>query len=366
MLKIGITGIDGMIGWHLHVFMHGQENYQVIGAGRAAFSSVSALDTFVSKSDILVHLAGMNRGDEVEIEFINVELARSIISACERTNARPHIIFSSSTHNEQDTAYGRSKRECAKIFKQWADKNGTIFSNLILPHVYGESGKPYYNSVVSTFCYKLANKEVPEILDDGSLELVHAQQVARSISDIIYSQSGGDIHISGIPIKVSGLLDRLKRIDKMYRSQLLPNVINEFDLYLFNTYKSYMFPDYYPVHLKIHQDNRGALFEAVKTNNGGQCFISTTKPGITRGDHYHTKKIERFLVLHGNALIRIRKLFSNKVIEYEVSGSRPQYVDIPTLHTHNIGNIGESDMTTLFWSNEIFDSTDTDTFTEKV
>jgi len=169
-----------------------------------------------------------------------------------------------------------------------------------------------------------------------------------------------------VPMRVSELLDRLSAFDQNYRGQLIPDVREPIDLYLFNTYRSYLFPHHYPVDLQLHEDMRGGLFEAIKSYNGGQCFLSTTKPGITRGNHYHTAKIERFLVVGGNGLIRIRKLFSEDISEFEVAGDRPQYIDIPTLHTHNITNVGESDMTTLFWSHEIFDPESPDTFPEPV
>ncbi len=366
MLKIGITGIKGMIGWHLHAYMHGQQEVEVAGAGRATFTSTSALDNFVAVSDVVVHLAGMNRGENADIEKTNIALAEDLISACERTRRQPHIIFASSTHIARDTAYGRSKRECAEKFRQWAGRSGGGFTNMVLPHVFGEGGKPFYNSVVSTCCHQLANGQTAEIINDGDLELLHAQQVAQKILDIIHGKEMGDVSVSGVPMKVIELHRRLKNFDEMYRSQLLPDVRDDIDLYLFNTYRSYLFPQHYPVNLKLHQDNRGSLFESIKTLNGGQCFISTTKPGITRGNHYHTKKIERFLVVGGKGIIRIRKLFSDEVTEFEVSGERPQYVDMPTLHTHSITNVGQVEMTTLFWSNEIFDPAHPDTFPEPV
>lgn len=366
VLTVGITGVRGMIGWHLQAYLHGCPECRTVSADRSVFLNTGALDEWVTSSDVIVHLAGMNRGDDAELEQTNIALSEALISACKRNGRRPHIIFASSTHITRDTAYGRSKRESAARFQRWAESSGGIFSNLILPHVFGESGKPYYNSVVSTFCHQLANGEAPEIVNDGDLELLHAQQVAERIHEIIRSQETGDIRVPGVPMKVSELLARLRHFDALYRSQILPDLREEIHLSLFNTYRAYLFPTHYPTKLERHQDNRGALFEAVKTLHGGQCFISTTHPGIARGNHYHRKKIERFLVLGGRGLIRIRRLFSGEVFEFEVSGDKPQYIDMPTLHTHDITNVGNETMTTLFWSHEIFDPSNPDTFPEPV
>lgn len=366
-MKIGVTGVNGMVGFHVRGVLRGQKDVEVIGADRTTFALPGALDEFVSSVDSIVHLAGMNRGDDAEIEATNIDLTSALIAACERASHRPHIFFASSTHVMRDTAYARSKRECTRLLAAWAARTGAPFTNLILPHIFGEGGKPFYNSVVSTFCHQLARGETPEIINDGELELVHAQEVAEKIMGLVHEPVTGDVRVTGVPMKVSELLVKLRDFDSLYRGQVMPDVRAALDLYLFNTYRSYLFTaDFYPVNLQLHQDARGGLFEAVKSLNGGQSFVSTTKPGISRGNHYHTKKIERFLVLSGKGLIQVRRLFSDEVIEFEVTGDCPQYLDMPTLHTHNITNIGDSDMTTLFWSHEFFDPEHPDTFPEPV
>ena len=165
---------------------------------------------------------------------------------------------------------------------------------------------------------------------------------------------------------VSECLQKLQGFDHSYRGHLIPELKTDVDLDLFNTYRSYLYPRYYPVTLQLHSDTRGHLFEAVKSLHGGQCFISTTKPGITRGNHYHTRKFERFLVLNGDAVIRIRKLLTGDIVEFKVSGAAPQYIDMPTFCTHDITNTGQSDLTTLFWAHEIFDPQRSDTIREPV
>jgi UDP-2-acetamido-2,6-beta-L-arabino-hexul-4-ose reductase len=151
-----------------------------------------------------------------------------------------------------------------------------------------------------------------------------------------------------------------------YQAMVMPPLESALDVRLFNTLRSYLFPAHYPVALTLHIDARGSLFEVVKSNSGGQVFMSTTHPGITRGNHFHTRKVERFLVASGEADIRLRKLFSDEVICFKVRGDAPSYVDIPTFYTHHITNTGQSELVTLFWANEIFDSVDPDTFPERV
>jgi UDP-2-acetamido-2,6-beta-L-arabino-hexul-4-ose reductase len=232
--------------------------------------------------------------------------------------------------------------------------------------VFGESGRPFYNSVVSTFCYQLANGLQPEIHKDVELELLHAQKVAREILEIVCRGKGGKVRVQGVPMTVSALLSKLTLQAKQYTDQVIPDLRDDLSLDLFNTYRSYLLPQHYLVTMKVHADDRGNLFEAVKTFNGGQCFISSTRPGVTRGNHYHTRKFERFLVLQGSAKICIRRMFDSVVTSLELCGHSPQFVDIPTMHTHNITNTGDSDLITLFWAQEIFDPARPDTVPELV
>ena len=366
MKRIGITGIDGLIGWHIRCFLNGCPNIQVLSGNRATFAANDRLDEFVAGADAIVHLAGMNRGNEHEIETTNIALTETLIGACERARRRPHIVFASSIHVTRDTAYARSKRLCAQLIDEWAKRRGARFTTLVMPHVFGECGKPFYNSVVSTFCYQLAGAQTPRIVQDSTLELVHAQSVAEHVFDVIMNGRTGEIVINGFPITVSDVLKKLEHFAQLYRNQIVPPLGTEIDLALFNTYRSYLYPAYYPVAVERKTDERGSLFEAVRSLNGGQCFISTSKPDITRGNHYHRRKVERFFVLEGKATIRIRKLFSNEVSEFVVCGDLPQYVDMPTLHTHNIINTGDTTLTTLFWAHELFDAARPDTYREQV
>jgi UDP-2-acetamido-2,6-beta-L-arabino-hexul-4-ose reductase len=366
MTTIATTGMGGFLGWHLRVHCHARPKIKIIEIDRSVFGDPSRFQEIICQTDVVIHLAGLNRGDEQEIERVNIELTRQLIAACKQTNTRPHILLANSTHRDRETAYGRSKRQSADLLAAWALEAGAIFTDLVLPNVYGEGGRPFYNSVVATFCHQLASGEEPKIIQDGQLELVHAQTVAREIVAVIEGRVSGEVRVQGDRLSVSECLQKLQGFDRSYRGHLVPELKADLDLDLFNTYRSYLYPRYYPVTLQLHSDPRGHLFEAVKSLHGGQCFISTTRPGITRGNHYHTRKFERFLVLNGDAVIRIRKLLTRDIVAFKVSGSTPQYIDMPTFCTHEITNTGQSDLTTLFWAHEIFDPQRSDTIREPV
>jgi UDP-2-acetamido-2,6-beta-L-arabino-hexul-4-ose reductase len=373
-MKIGITGADGFLGFHVRAYLHALNIHEVRLAKRETFSSRESLEEFVSGLDAIIHLAGVNRGDDKDLFEGNVGIAEQLVAAMDHTASTPILLYANSTHAEKETAYGIGKRQAGEVFFRWAGTRGTRFINIILPHVFGEFGRPFYNSAVSTFCYQIANGEEPEIHTDSQLELVHAQDMARRCLSIIQEVENGfqnksgmtKMRLSGVSIKVSKLLSLLRDMQTTYVSQVVPDLSCLLHLQLFNTLRSYLYPQHYPNFLLLRTDNRGTLFEAVKTMQCGQTFISSSKSGVTRGNHFHLRKVERFLVLQGDAEIKIRKLFSNEIKTFIVSGKIPSYIDIPTFHTHSITNLGASELMTLFWSNEIFDANDSDTFSEQV
>lgn len=370
-IKIVITGSNGLIGWHLRVFLFTQANasygskppvpMEVVCCDRSQFNDDDHLLSAVGNADVVVHLAGMNRGDEDQIAKVNIELAERLVEFLKKSNSKPQVIYSSSTHADGDSKYGISKRTAGQRLAQWSTESGGKFCNLILPHVFGEHGKPFYNSVVSTFAHQLANGETPQIDTDGQLCLLHCQDVAAEIWQRITTGFSGEARPEGTPIKVSELLTRLQRLVSRYEEGAIPNVDDPLDHRLFNTWRSYLPHEARSSDLTLHADNRGDLFEAIRVDGEGQVFLSTTHPGITRGDHFHTKKLERFVVLSGKAKIRLRKVMHDDVFTFEVSGDNPQAIDIPTLHTHNITNVGDEPLVTLFWAGEHFDLENADT-----
>jgi len=366
--RVGITGAYGMLGWHMRCRVFAQEGWEAIPAGRETFASEEALDRFAASCDVIVHLAGVNRAsDPAEVRERNPGLARELVAALQRTGARPHVLYSSSTHARGDSEYGVAKREAGRILAEWAAAAGALYTELVLPHVFGEGGRPHYNSVVHTFCHQVVAGETPEINGAGQLELLHAGAVTQLIVDAVQQGTTGELAPAGSPITVGELWQRVQELHAGYfEQQIVPQLASAFDLALFNVYRSYLFPEHYPLALTVHADDRGNLFEGVRSHRGGQTFVSTTRPGITRGNHFHFGKVERFLVLRGEADIAIRRMFDDQVHRFRVSGESPVYLDMPTLHTHSITNTGDGELLTLFWAHEIFDPQAPDTIFDPV
>ena len=360
-----VTGADGFLGWHFRCRCIGEPGLVLHPAGRSAFDDLAALRELVHGTDWVVHLAGQNRGEDSALATTNRHLATTIAEMISTAPRPISVVFASSTHIDRDTAYARSKREAAGILTAAAESNGGTCATVVFPHIFGERARPFYNSVVATFCHQLANEEQPKVLANGDLELLHAQTAADVILNCIRG-SKIDLRPAGHRIDVVTLLAKLQGLAAVYGENLLPDIRSRLDLELFNTYRHYLFPSRYPRALKKLGDNRGELFEAVKSLNGGQAFLSSTHPGITRGNHFHKRKFERFLVLAGRAQIQLRRLFDSQKHSFEVSGDAPCVIDMPTMHTHNITNIGDGELVTMFWSSEVFDRNDPDTYTEAV
>jgi UDP-2-acetamido-2,6-beta-L-arabino-hexul-4-ose reductase len=361
-----VTGSRGLIGWHVRCGLAGEGDFQVRADCRADWEDAGTLEELLGGVDAVVHLAGANRGEESEVATTNVRLAERLVHVLEMRSASPTVVYASSTHADGESSYGRSKRQAGEILRAWSVRSGARFVNLILPHVFGEQGRPFYNSVVSTFCHQLSARECPEVKADAELQLLHAQDVADIVAEALRGQASGDVRPAGRRILVSELLALLERMALQYREGLIPSLPDRFCVALFNTYRSYLYPDRYPMDLTVRSDARGELFEMVKCLGEGQVFVSHTRPGVVRGNHYHRRKIERFVVIEGQASIALRRLFDGRIVTLAVDGNRPQAVDIPTLHTHSITNTGNGDLITLFWANEIFDPANPDTKTEGV
>jgi UDP-2-acetamido-2,6-beta-L-arabino-hexul-4-ose reductase len=360
---VGITGAAGMIGWHARCLVETMPNVEGRPADRSTFAADDRLDAFVAGCDAVLHLAGQNRGDPEELAATNVRLAQQLVAALDRTGARPQLAYANSTHAGRPDSYGQSKMEAANILRSWAERVGGAFTEVVLPHVFGEGGRPYYNSVVSTFCHRLAQSEPLEVDVDRELELVHAQDAMRQVLDAVLVPGPPDIlRIEGTRMTVTALREVLQDLSAGYTPTQFPSVRQGLDLRLFNTLRSYRFPGGCPIRVPAHADQRGAFVEIAKSSGEGQTSFSTTRPGITRGDHFHLRKIERFVVVEGMAEIRLRRLFDDEVVTIPVTGDEPVAVDMPTLHTHSITNVGDTELLTLFWISEIFDPADADTF----
>ena len=371
MLKIGVTGANGFIGWHLCKTLSLELNkFEVVEFQRNWFNDNIKLDLFVSKCDIIVHLAGLNRHSEQDlISNINISLAQKLIESFYRTSFKGQLLFSSSIQEDRNNIFGNSKKAARELFTKWAIDSGAKFIGLIIPNVFGAFGVPFYNSVISTFCHQLVNDENPIIETDAKLNLIYINDLIKQIIELFDTNSECTINIINTDsYNVSEILQILLKFKVRYfENGQLPDFKNQFEINLFNTFRSYFdLNNHFPVKYKNNIDERGNFVEIIKLSSGGQVSFSTTKPGITRGNHFHTRKIERFVVIKGKALIQLRKIGTDKVFNFYLDGAEPAYVDMPIWYTHNIKNIGEDILYTNFWINEFYDSKDPDTFMENV
>jgi UDP-2-acetamido-2,6-beta-L-arabino-hexul-4-ose reductase len=372
MINIGITGSKGFVGLHLkNTLLLDCEKYNVVPFERAFFNDESQLDDFVKQCDTIVHLAALNRHNDPDVIYnTNTALVQKLIASFDRTGCNPHVLFSSSSQEERDNLYGKSKKEGRELFSAFAKARHSKFTGMIIPNVYGPFGEPYYNSVVATFAHQIAHNETPKIEVDGVLKLIYVGELVSIIIQQINNKT--DDHLMTVnhtaEAKVSELLDKLIHYKDRYQDNgEIPVLASDFDYNLFNTYRCYMdIKNHFPVKFTQHTDDRGAFVEIIRLGIGGQVSFSTTVPGITRGNHYHTRKIERFAVIKGKALIQLRKIDTDEILEFYLDGSEPAYVDMPIWYTHNIKNIGDDVLYTNFWINEAYNPEDADTYFETV
>ena len=359
MVKVGITGQAGFVGTHLYneLGLHPNE-YQRIPFEDAFFKDSAKLVDFVAQCDVIVHLAAVNRHeDQNELYRINVALVQQLIDAMNTAAVAPYILFSSSTQEERENLYGNSKKKGRELFETWAKEKQTSFTGMVVPNVYGPFGRPNYNSFIATFCYKLTHQEEPTVMQDATVNLIYVGSLCKHIIAKIktrFETGKNSIECDLVPFdferKVTEILTQLKEFKSLYLDQgIIPILADSNDINLFNTYRCYIeHAEHFPVKLVKHTDPRGMFVETIKIGVGGQVSFSTTVPGITRGNHYHSRKIERFTV------------------DFYLDGNEPSYVDMPIWYTHNISNIGEEELYTQFWINEWYNPEDGDTYFEEV
>lgn len=372
MLKIGITGQEGFVGQHLYNTLGlYPEKFERVPYHIDFFQDNSKLEGFVKQCDIIVHLAAMNRHNDPEVLYsTNIELVSKLIKALEQTNSCPHVLFSSSSQEERDNLYGRSKKEGRKLFSEWAERSGGKFTGLVIPNVFGPFGHPNYNSFIATFSHKLTHGEQPTVEVDGQVKLIYVGDLVKVIIDQITGHTSN--YFFQIPhtdeykvTEVLALLGNFKT--KYFDLGIIPTLKSTFEINLFNTFRCYMdIPRHFPVKYVKNSDKRGNFVEVIRLESGGQVSFSTTVSDITRGNHFHTRKIERFSVIKGEALIQLRRIGTNEILDFHLSGEEPAYVDMPVWYTHNIKNIGDTELYTVFWINEFYDAADPDTYFENV
>ena len=351
---IGITGGDGFIGYHTYVYLKYTTEHEVIKLDRNFID-----DDRIKECDWVIHLAGMNRGDVEEIYQTNIQLTSDLLNSISDDTK---VLFASSQQAEEDNLYGASKRKCEEMLR---DAN-SHHRSIRIPNVFGPFCKPNYNSFVATFCHKLCNDEEPEVIVDNTVQLTFVTDVVKMFIELIETDT-----INPLPhefTKVTEVLEMLKSYKTKYLADgKIPNLDTKFKKNLFNTFRSYMKHDDRLFSTITHSDERGDLAELANVDmSEGLVFTSITNSGFKRGEHFHTRKFERFCVIDGEAVIRLRKVETDEMVEYNVSGKEIKFIDMPIFYTHNIENTGKTKLRTIFWVSELLDKNDTDTYWEDV
>ncbi len=361
-MRVVVTGAAGFLGWHTRLLLRAATGHDVVPVDRASWSTLPAL---LEDADVVLHLAGVNRGTDEEVAGGNVELAQDLADGLAGARPGVRVVYANSIQAGNGTPYGTSKAAAAAILRDaTAAKAGTLV-DVLLPNLFGEHGRPGYNSFVATFAHAVVRGETPTV-QDRPVELLHAQSAARALLGGLDGPSR-ETRPQGTPTTVAAVLATLERDHELYRTGDMPALDSPLDLALFRTLRAAAFPEGSPVALQPRTDQRGRLVEVVRSHGGqGQTFVSSTVPGVTRGEHFHLRKVERFVVVDGQARIRLRRLFHDDVVTFDVSGDEPVAVDMPMGWAHNITNTGPGDLTTLFWTSELFDPDDPDTTPEPV
>ncbi len=364
MTKVLITGGRGFLGRNLAAHLHDRENCTTKSFDQD--DSIHDLKIWALEADVIFHLAGVNRPQNPqEFESGNAGLTEQICSLLRDAGRAPKIIFSSSVQAELDNPYGASKAKAENTLRKFAADTGACVRIYRLKNLFGKWCRPNYNSVTATFCHNIAN-DLPIVISDPlhEVELSYVDDVVLSFLAEIdgpqTSLSAGS-EIPAYRVQLGDLAGRIQQFHEMRHSLTLPDFADWFNRALFATYLSHVPPPARQHQLEVKSDVRGSLAEFIKQKHFGQIFVSRTEPGVTRGNHYHHTKTEKFLVLEGTGVIRMRAVDGNVIDEYPVSGSDYCVIDIPPGFTHSITNVGSGELVTLFWSSEIFDPNRTDT-----
>lgn len=361
-MRIVVTGAAGFLGWHVRVRLKALGIRNVAAISRDNWSS---LPSALQRADALIHIAGVNRGSSSEVELGNVKLARDVATAVEAVDSPKAVVFANSIQAGTDNPYGAGKARASDLLKAATEAAGGRYSDVLLPNLFGEHGRPDYNSFVATFIDRtVRNADIA--VDDRSITILHAQDAsalltrAAGIMDDVQPQAATTTTVASTLAKIRYFFD-------VYRLGEIPVLEGTHDVRLFNTLRARVFQESPLIPLTRRADSRGDLIETVRAHgSAGQTFVSSTRPGVTRGQHFHLRKVERFIVLQGTAKISLRRMLGTKVDSFIVHGDSPVAIDMPTLWAHSLTNIGDGPLLTQFWTNEVFNPADTDTYPEEV
>lgn len=370
MKNVLVTGSKGFIGKNLVLSLKRIESIEVLEYDLG--DSNEKLKNVLSNADLVYHLAGVNRPQNPdEFKTGNVDLTEEILGFLRNRKDAPPVIMTSSIQAELDNLYGVSKKAAEEALQKYAAETGNKICIYRLPNVFGKWCKPFYNSVVATFCYNLTHNEPVTITDpEREINFIYIDDVVTNLKkhlsvDFVYHN---EPIVPGptYAITLRNLAEVLTKCRDVRSGGLMPDFSNPLEKYLYSTLLAYYDKEAIVYQTEKKVDQRGYLFELIKTKCAGQIFVSRTLPGITRGNHYHDTKVEKFCVLEGSAVIKLRNMVSGELNEIHVEGTDCKIVDIPPGWTHNITNVGKTDLITLFWANEVFNPEHPDTYFNEV
>lgn len=373
IIPILVTGSKGFVGRNLCAVLGTIERVRVVEYD--CDNSPQELAGMLGEAEVIFHLAGVNRPkNEEEFKIGNARLTEEICSTLLRLGRKPIIVLASSIQADFDNPYGHSKLQAEHALRDFSETTGARTVVYRFKNLFGKWCLPNYNSVTATFCHNIAHDLPLSISDPArSIDLTYIDDVISAMIDEIPSAEehpeAGFSFAPGLEshsITLGELAELIGSFRQSRRTLVLPDFDSRFVRALYATYLSYLDGEDFAYGLTIRTDERGSLAEMMKSGSFGQIFVSRTRPGITRGNHYHHTKTEKFMVVEGDAVIRFRRIDGTEVIEHRVSGSEFRVVDIPPGYTHHITNVGEGEMVTLFWASEIFNPDQPDTFFLKV
>lgn len=369
-MKILITGSNGFIGQNLITYLRQREAIDIL-AFDIEDTSIE-LDAYLAEADFVYHLAGVNRPPDEDSFFTgNAGLTEDICNRLSKRSNPPPLLISSSIQAVLDNPYGRSKRLAEEAVSRYSKQTGGCSIIYRLENVFGKWSRPNYNTVVATFCYNIAH-DLPITISDPArhIELIHIDDVVRHFAAELDTDNVNKVAWKRVTpafkITLGQLSETIHSFRDIRQTLQIPALNDSFTHKLYGMYLTYLDEDNFAYNLTQRCDERGCLAEFIKSASFGQIFVSRTKPGITRGNHYHHTKTEKFMVLEGEAIVRFRHIQHHDVIEYPVQGNDFRVIDIPPGYTHSIENIGTGELVTLFWASEIFDPKQADTIYEGV
>lgn len=367
MRNVVVTGAKGFVGKNLIAHLKSLDD-EIEIFEIDIDTDKKDVEEYIKHADYLFHLAGVNRPEKEE-DFMkgNFGFTSEVLDILRKNNNKCTILITSSIQAALDNPYGNSKRAGEELLFEYSKETGAKVCVYRLPNVFGKWCRPNYNSVIATFCNNIA-KNMEIIINDPNImmNLVYIDDVCDEFIRALNNKENRDGDYCYVPVTYKITLGEIANTIKSFKesrtSLLLPLMGDELTKKLYSTYLSYLPEDKFSYELNTHKDDRGSFTEVFRTEERGQFSINVIKPGITKGQHWHHTKNEKFIVVAGKGMIRLRKIDEEKIIEYEVSSDKLEVIDIPVGYTHSIVNTSESDMIVMIWANELFDKEKPDTF----